>query len=111
MSLARAAGLATVLAILLAACTPSNERPATTAGPAASAVAARSSAVAGCATDADCRLFSNYCGGCACAALGTTAPEPHCAKSEVQCFADPCRRARATCVSGACKAVEPSTSM
>ncbi|HEX2568794.1 MAG TPA: hypothetical protein VH877_04480 [Polyangia bacterium] len=51
-----------------------------------------------CATDSDCRLESNYCGGCNCEALtqdqrGTTCPP----NDIVNCFADPCLNKAAAC--------------
>ncbi|HQY62385.1 MAG: hypothetical protein IPF92_18815 [Myxococcales bacterium] len=56
----------------------------------------------GCVTDADCRLFSDYCTGCDCRALTQSAPDPTCAGPGVRCFADPCGNKVAACVAGAC---------
>jgi hypothetical protein len=55
-----------------------------------------------CTTDADCRLFSDYCGGCACRALDRAASDPKCGATIVQCFADPCQGKQAVCAAGAC---------
>ena len=55
-----------------------------------------------CATDADCRLFSDYCTGCDCRALSTSQPNPTCSGPGVQCFADPCMNQVALCKAGAC---------
>jgi hypothetical protein len=62
-------------------------------------------AQARCITDADCRLVSDYCDGCACRALATGEADPTCGGTIVQCFVDPCQRRRAVCQSGACAAV------
>lgn len=61
----------------------------------------------GCATDADCHLFSSYCpdSPCGCRALSATEPDPACAGSKVRCFADPCMRKAAQCQSGKCVVV------
>jgi len=56
----------------------------------------------GCETDADCRTFSNYCGGCACDALLESEAEPKCASRPVNCIVDPCRGRVARCLEGAC---------
>lgn len=55
-----------------------------------------------CATDADCRLFSDYCTGCDCRALGIHDPDPVCPGPGVRCFADPCATHAAACVNGSC---------
>lgn len=57
---------------------------------------------AACTTDADCRLFDNYCDGCACQALPVGAPDPVCTGTQVQCFAQPCAGKTATCQAGTC---------
>ena len=44
-----------------------------------------------CFSDADCRVFADYCNGCNCIALGVAQPDPHCNGTLVQCFADPCQ--------------------
>ena len=59
---------------------------------------------ASCRTDADCRLFSDYCTGCDCRALSTGAPDPTCSGPGVQCFVDPCQGKSAACANGACVA-------
>jgi hypothetical protein len=55
-----------------------------------------------CTSDADCRLFSNYCDGCACLALSVGEQDPVCKGSLVACFVDPCVHAEAQCVAGQC---------
>lgn len=60
---------------------------------------------AACSSDADCRLVSDYCEGCACRALATGEADPTlptCKGTIVQCFVDPCRGQRAVCTAGAC---------
>ena len=57
-----------------------------------------------CKTDADCRLFSDYCEGCNCVALGRGEPEPKCTGMIVQCFVDPCLGVEARCEYGSCVA-------
>jgi hypothetical protein len=58
----------------------------------------------GCVTDADCRLFSDYCTGCDCRALSVDEPDPTCEGPGVRCFADPCLGHAAVCdtATGAC---------
>jgi hypothetical protein len=55
-----------------------------------------------CATDADCRTFSNYCEGCACQALSSSEKAPACDGKIVPCFADPCGNQQAVCKAGQC---------
>ena len=55
-----------------------------------------------CASDAECRLFSDYCDGCACRALAPGEAEPTCKGTTVQCLVDPCQGKRAACAAGAC---------
>jgi hypothetical protein len=55
-----------------------------------------------CRADSDCRLFSDYCTGCDCRALGVGAPDPTCPGPGVQCLIDPCDNKRAVCARGAC---------
>jgi hypothetical protein len=55
-----------------------------------------------CASDKECRLFSNYCEGCECLALSASEPNPICKGDIVACFVDPCRSAEASCVRGQC---------
>jgi hypothetical protein len=57
-----------------------------------------------CTTDADCRLFDNYCDGCACDALLATSPNPFCAGTQVQCIRQPCGGLTAVCKAGVCGA-------
>lgn len=59
-------------------------------------------AAPGCKTDADCRTFSNYCGGCGCDALAASAPDPKCAERPVNCVMNPCQDKVARCLEGAC---------
>jgi hypothetical protein len=61
-----------------------------------------------CATDADCRTFSDYCTGCDCRALSRTERDPVCPGPGVQCLVDPCDRQRAVCSAGRC-ALAPAT--
>ena len=56
-----------------------------------------------CATDADCRTFSDYCTGCDCRALPVDAPDPVCPGPGVQCFVDPCMGGGAVCKGGRCE--------
>jgi hypothetical protein len=63
----------------------------------ADASGARCVADAGtCATDADCRLSDNYCGGCACDALGP-GQSPATCSSPVMCLRQPCAGMTARC--------------
>lgn len=57
-----------------------------------------------CRSAPDCRLHSDYCGGCSCLALASDAPEPECQRP-VQCLIDPCQGRRAACESGRCVAI------
>jgi hypothetical protein len=57
-----------------------------------------------CRVDADCRLFSDYCEGCNCVALGAKEPNPICKGDLVQCFVDPCLNLQARCEYGSCVA-------
>jgi hypothetical protein len=55
-----------------------------------------------CASDADCRAFSDYCTGCDCRALARGEPDPKCSGPGVRCFVDPCRGKTAVCKGGTC---------
>jgi hypothetical protein len=55
-----------------------------------------------CSSDADCRLFSDYCTGCDCRSLAVDDPDPSCTGPGVRCFADPCFGKTAVCVAGQC---------
>jgi hypothetical protein len=55
------------------------------------------SSSASCSSASECRTFSDYCGGCACDALGKNDPDPTCDADTVSCFVDPCRDRSATC--------------
>ena len=57
-----------------------------------------------CVQDSDCRLFSDYCEGCNCVALGIGEPDPKCNGNIVQCLVDPCRNLQARCEHGSCVA-------
>ena len=57
-----------------------------------------------CRTDADCRLFSDYCEGCNCVALGRGESDPKCDGTIVQCLVDPCLGVEARCEYGSCVA-------
>jgi hypothetical protein len=61
-----------------------------------------------CSADADCRLFSDYCDGCACRALDRAAADPTCKGTMVQCLLDPCQGKSAVCAAGACTLAPPS---
>ena len=61
-----------------------------------------------CTKDADCRLFSDYCGGCNCLTLGPKEPNPKCTTGQVQCLVDPCRNLEARCEHGSCVAGDAS---
>jgi hypothetical protein len=61
-----------------------------------------------CSTDSDCRLVSDYCGGCSCLALGPTQSDPTCAQP-VACFRDPCGGEAAVCVGGVCEVSSGAT--
>jgi hypothetical protein len=53
-----------------------------------------------CRTAADCRMFSNYCGGCTCDALAKGATAPICDAGMVSCLLDPCANHSAACSAG-----------
>ena len=55
-----------------------------------------------CASDSDCRLFSDTCTGCACRALSNDDPDPTCPDPGVPCDPDPCTAKTASCVNGQC---------
>jgi hypothetical protein len=55
-----------------------------------------------CTTDADCRIFSDYCTGCDCRALATAEADPVCDGPGVRCVADPCMGRAAVCEAGEC---------
>jgi len=54
-----------------------------------------------CRTDADCSLYSSYCGGCNCLALNPLESPPKCL-DPVQCLIDPCSNKSAVCEDGYC---------
>ncbi len=56
-----------------------------------------------CTTNADCRLFDDYCTGCNCRALARTDPNPVCSSPGVQCIRQPCGFAVALCLNGRCE--------
>ena len=58
-----------------------------------------------CKADGDCRLFSDYCTGCDCRALGANEKNPICSGPGVRCIRDPCDDKRAACQGGRCAAV------
>jgi hypothetical protein len=62
-----------------------------------------------CATDADCRTFSNYCDGCGCEPLASSEKEPACSGKLVACFADPCGTQKAVCKAGQCVLTSATT--
>jgi len=55
-----------------------------------------------CATDSDCRTFSDTCTGCDCASLSICEKDPVCPGPGVQCFVDPCGGKQAFCNAGHC---------
>jgi hypothetical protein len=55
-----------------------------------------------CTSDKECRLFSNYCGGCSCQALADGEVDPVCKGDLVACLVDPCMNATPSCVRGQC---------
>lgn len=61
-----------------------------------------------CRADSDCRLFSDYCDGCYCRALGRGEQTPSCKGAVVACFVDPCRNLESHCESGRCIARPPA---
>ncbi|WP_394829732.1 hypothetical protein [Pendulispora albinea] len=61
-----------------------------------------------CATNADCRSWSDTCGGCKCRVLVRNAAPPKCKGDQVACFADPCGHKRAQCTNGACTIIDES---
>src|SRR5690349_18461589 len=62
------------------------------------------SAAGACTTDADCRLFADYCTGCDCRALAKGDKDPTCTGPGVKCIADPCMTKTAVCEAGTCTA-------
>lgn len=62
----------------------------------------RSNQPGSCQSDADCRLFDDYCTGCNCVALSTNQRDPTCSGPGVRCLVEPCSGHTATCVSGMC---------
>ncbi len=89
--------LSTFLACTSSATPAPAPAPSPTASPAPSATP-----VVACQSDADCRLFSNYCGGCACTPLTQSEAEPECPSDPVQCLLDPCQGKTAACTNGLC---------
>ena len=55
-----------------------------------------------CQTDSDCRLFDDYCTGCACRALSKSEKDPVCPGPGVRCFAEPCAMKKVACMFGVC---------
>lgn len=55
----------------------------------------------GCTQDADCTLHDNYCGGCACDALGWN-HRPVTCTNPVQCLVQPCAGVTVACDAGKC---------
>jgi hypothetical protein len=63
-----------------------------------------------CQTDSDCRIYSDYCGGCNCRAVGPTAgAAAPCVETAVQCLVDPCAQKTAVCVNGQCSVADAPT--
>jgi len=63
-----------------------------------------------CLTDVDCALHDNYCGGCACDALGRN-HRPVTCSDPVACFRQPCQGLVARCdtATNRCRAVAPTS--
>src|SRR5205814_7400550 len=64
-----------------------------------------------CTADGDCRLFDNYCGGCACDALGKNDPDPKCSGPLVACVRQPCMGKVAACLKGRCAVADSSSAL
>lgn len=64
-----------------------------------------------CVSDSDCQLYDNYCGGCACDALGHN-QRPVTCSNPVACFRQPCGGLTARCdtASHRCQAVTAAPS-
>jgi hypothetical protein len=62
------------------------------------------SGTSACKTDRDCRIFSDYCTGCDCRALGRNDGDPVCTGPGVRCLVDPCLNKVAACEAGRCVA-------
>lgn len=92
---------ALALAFVAACSSSTTPPPESMPTPSASPVTSPASSAV-CQSDADCRVFSNYCGGCACTVLMQGDADPSCAGAEVQCLVDPCQGRRAVCTEGAC---------
>jgi hypothetical protein len=73
-------------------------------GGACLAIACDPDPVSECTTNADCRVVSDYCGGCNCRALAPGQKLPACSGAEVQCLIAPCDGKAAVCQSGKCVA-------
>ncbi len=57
-----------------------------------------------CKSDADCRLFDDYCTGCDCRALSSSEKNPTCSGPGVRCLREPCGGLSAHCDAGKCVA-------
>lgn len=96
---ASAASASSSVASAAASSSAAPSASAASAAPSASAASAKA-----CAKDADCTLFSDYCGGCTCRGLGPGDGQPRCPGKPVQCLVDPCLRKVAACEGGRCVA-------
>lgn len=99
--------LASLALVLLVACSggkPKTEPPPQTDPP---TTGDQTPTTTACTTDADCRIFSDYCTGCDCRALAKGEADPVCDGPGVKCIADPCMGKAAVCEAGAC-ALKPS---
>lgn len=65
----------------------------------------RTTSGSSCRTDADCRLFDDYCSGCDCRALLQSEPDPRCSGRGVTCLRQPCADRSAACDQGRCTVV------
>jgi hypothetical protein len=103
--------LAAVAVIVMAACGGSKPAPTPPSNGSGSATEQPVEQTPGaCASDEDCRLFSDYCTGCDCRALAKGEADPTCDGPGVRCIADPCMNKAATCQNGACVAVDKTPS-
>jgi hypothetical protein len=58
-----------------------------------------------CTSDNDCTTKDDYCGGCACRALGPKGALGTCTKGLVNCLLAPCASKSARCEKGQCTVV------
>ena len=90
--------------LLAAFACSSPSKPADTTGNVTPPTVPTTPAAGACTTDADCRLFADYCTGCDCRVLAKDDKDPTCDGPGVKCFADPCMKKTAVCEAGKCTA-------